>query len=82
MPKLRRLSGKQVLLIFLQLGFEQVSSKGSHFKLRRTVEGEEQTLVIAIHGTRPIPPGTLHAIYRKGCRFVSEETLKPHFYTD
>jgi hypothetical protein len=26
--------------------------------------------------------GTLHAIYRQALRFIPEEQLRPHFYTD
>lgn len=51
MPKLRRLSGKQVLRILEQLGFEVIRVRGSHHTLRRVVEGHKQTLrpIIVFH---------------------------------
>jgi predicted RNA binding protein YcfA (HicA-like mRNA interferase family) len=35
MPKLKRLSGKEVITVFQRFGFEIVGRKGSHVKLRR-----------------------------------------------
>ena len=61
MPKLRRLSGKQVIAILHTLGFEVYSQKGSHVRLQRvTAQGDEQRLLSAIHGSKTIPSGTLH----------------------
>ncbi len=77
MPRLRRLSGKQVIRIFEGFGFEIYSQRGSHVRLQRVVSGQEQRILVAVHGSKPIPPGTLHSIYRQGCRFVAESTLKP-----
>ena len=42
MPKLKQLSGKDVIKILKKFGFEVHSQKGSHIKLRRiTVKGKE-----------------------------------------
>jgi predicted RNA binding protein YcfA (HicA-like mRNA interferase family) len=35
MPKLRILSGQDVLQIFAKFGFEKVDQEGSHVKIRR-----------------------------------------------
>ena len=35
MPKLKVMSGKEVIAVFTKLGFEIRSQKGSHVKLRR-----------------------------------------------
>lgn len=54
MPKLRQLSGKQVIRILERFGFEVFSQRGSHVRLQRiTVEGEEQRMVVFVHGSRP-----------------------------
>ncbi len=83
MPKLRRLSGKQVIRILEGFGFAVFNQRGRHVRLQRiTVEGEEQRIVVAVHGSRPISTGTLHAIYREACAFIPEHELRPHFYTD
>ena len=42
MPKLRRLSGADVVAIFEGFGFELVSQRGSHVKLRRVTETGKQ----------------------------------------
>ena len=50
MPKLRTLSGQDLLRIFAGFGFHPVSQRGSHVKLRRIVPGgTRQTLTVALH---------------------------------
>jgi len=78
--KLRRLSGKQVISILEQLGFSEVSQRGSHVKLSRQASGSRQILVIPLH--KELDRGTLKAIIRQASRFVSEEVLLPHFYAE
>jgi predicted RNA binding protein YcfA (HicA-like mRNA interferase family) len=38
MPKLRNLSGRDLLGILAGFGFNQYSQRGSHIKVRRTLE--------------------------------------------
>lgn len=79
MPKLKVLSGTDVIRIFQDFGFEVVSRKGSHVKLRRfTSENEKQTIVIPVHDE--LDKGTLRAIYNQSTRFISESELKKFFY--
>jgi predicted RNA binding protein YcfA (HicA-like mRNA interferase family) len=81
MPKLRRLSGNEVIKIFASFGFEQVAQRGSHVKLRRVLpDGTRQTLTIPAH--TELDTGTLRAIFRQALRYVSEADLHPSFYTD
>ncbi len=80
-PKLKRLSGPEVLAIFHGFGFETHSQRGSHVKLRRiTVTGEKQTLTIPIHVE--LDAGTLRVIIRQASRYIPESELRPPFYTD
>ena len=80
MPKLKRLSGDEVIAIFNKFGFTIHSQRGSHVKLRRvTLSGEVQSLTIPRH--RELDIGTLHAIFRQACRFIPEEDLRKEFYT-
>ena len=79
-PKLKRLSGKEVLSILSKIGFLVHSQKGSHVKLRRNSSGEIQTLTIPLHDELDI--GTLRAIVRQASRFVPEDQLKKEFYSD
>ncbi|MDO8736237.1 MAG: type II toxin-antitoxin system HicA family toxin [Thermoleophilia bacterium] len=78
--KLRQLSGKQVIYILEQFGFSEASQRGSHVKLARRSESSHQILVIPLH--KDLDRGILKAIFRQACRFVSEEELLPHFYSD
>jgi predicted RNA binding protein YcfA (HicA-like mRNA interferase family) len=80
MPKLRSLSGEDVIRIFSQFGFEIVSQKGSHVKLKRILSnGTKETLTIPFH--KELDKGTLRAIFRQALRYFPEEQLKPCFYS-
>ncbi|MBC8448906.1 MAG: type II toxin-antitoxin system HicA family toxin [Chloroflexi bacterium] len=80
MPKLRRLSGPEVIRILEDFGFAVHTQRGSHVKLRRIGPGgEKQTLTIPRH--RELDTGTLQAILRQASRYAPEEELRPHFYT-
>ncbi len=60
-------------------GFQVVSTRGSHAKLRRFApDGSSQILTITVH--KELAPGTLCAIFRQASRFISEEKLKPFFF--
>ena len=81
MPKLKTLSGKEVLKIFLSFVFNIIAQKGSHIKLARVQkDGIRQTLTIPNHFE--IDKGTLKAIYRQALKYISEEELKAYFYTE
>ena len=80
MPKLRRLSGKEIVAILARFGFQVQSQKGSHLKLvRQSTAGERQTLTIPNHSE--LDTGTCRAILRQACRYLPEEQLRPHFYS-
>jgi predicted RNA binding protein YcfA (HicA-like mRNA interferase family) len=81
MPKLRRLSGAEIVSILSGFGFTIHSRRGSHAKLRRVLsDGTIQTLTVPIH--TELDTGTCRAILRQASRFISEEALRPHFYSD
>jgi predicted RNA binding protein YcfA (HicA-like mRNA interferase family) len=78
-PKLKHLSGNEVIAIFHLFSFFIHSQKGSHVKLRRVVDGKKQTLTIPAHDE--IDSGTLRVIVRQASRYIQESDLRPHFYT-
>ena len=81
MTHLRRLSARDVLRALSSFGFQVVSIRGSHAKLRRVLaSGERQTLTIPLH--KSLAPGTLHAIFRQALRYIPELDLKPWFFTE
>ncbi len=81
MPRLRSLSGQDLLRVFAAFGFHLFSQRGSHVKLHRTVGGSsQQTLTIVLH--EEVDKGTLRAIFRQALRYIPEADLKPYFYTE
>ena len=80
MPRLRNLSGPNVLQILRDFGFEQYSQRGSHVKVRRLIAGQAQTLTVPNH--KEIDRGTLQAIIRQASRFIAESDLRRWFYTE
>ncbi len=81
MPRVRRLSGEEVIGILGRFGFVVYSQRGSHIKLRRITEaGQRQSLTVPRH--RELDIGTLQAIFRQASRFVPGDNLWQYFYTD
>ena len=77
--KLRRLGARDVLRALGAFGFEVVSTRGSHAKLRRLLaDGTRRTLTVPLH--RPLAPGTLHAVFRQASRYVAEAELRRWFF--
>ncbi len=80
MPKLKNLSGEDVIKIFENFGFLVVAQKGSHVKLKRFIDSNiKQTLTIPNH--KELDKGTVMAIYNQAMRYVSESKLREYFYT-
>lgn len=81
MPKLKTLSGEELIKIFLSFNFIIAAQKGSHIKLvRLQANNIKQTLTIPNHFE--IDKGTLKAIYRQSLRYIYESDLKHYFYTE
>lgn len=79
MPKLKKLSGKEVISILNLFGFEVINQRGSHVKLRRIKEDMKQTLLIPNH--KEIDTGTLRAIVRQAGKYIPTEELIQQFYS-
>jgi len=79
MPKLRHLSGKEVVSFCEQHNFSISQQKGSHINLVRiTSEGKQ---VVTVPNHKEIDRGTLHNIFKKLLPFIPEEELQKFFYT-
>lgn len=61
MPKLY--SARQIVKALKRIGFEVVSQKGSHIKLRRTFGGEIYTAIVPNH--KEVALGTLQSILKQ-----------------
>jgi predicted RNA binding protein YcfA (HicA-like mRNA interferase family) len=81
MPKLRRLSGDDVVRILARFGFRVLAQRGSHAKLRRTTaSGRRETLTVPMH--RELDTGTCRAVLRQAARYIPEAELEPFFYSE
>jgi predicted RNA binding protein YcfA (HicA-like mRNA interferase family) len=78
MPKLKRLSGAEVIEILANFGFEVHSQRGSHVKLRRLGVRGKQTLTVPNHSE--LDTGTCQAIFRQASKYIPELELYPYFY--
>ncbi len=79
-PRLKTLSGAEVIAALRHFGFEVVAIRGTHAKLRRQrTGGARQTMTVPIH--KELARGTLFAIYRQALRFIPESDLRPWFFT-
>lgn len=69
MPKVRVLSGEEVIRVLNAFGFAFAAQRGSHVKVQRTLpDGSRQGLTVPLH--RELDRGTLLAIYRQALRFI------------
>ena len=79
MPRLKRLTAREIVRFLGRHGFEVVSTRGSHAKLVRVrASGRREILIVPMH--RQLTAGTVHAIYRQASRFVPEEALRIGFF--
>lgn len=81
MPRIKRLTSREVLRILAHFGFQVVSTRGSHAKLVRVSQsGEREVLTVPVHSQ--LPTGTLRAIYRQAARFIPATELQKEFFSD
>lgn len=79
MPKLKVLSGKDVIGILEVFNFIVVSQKGSHVKLKRVIGvGHTQSLTVPNH--TELGKWTVKDIFNQASRYISKEELTEHFY--
>lgn len=79
MPKLKQLSGTDIIKILIAFGFEVVSQKGSHVKIKRDVSGFGKE-ILTIPNHQELDKGTLKAIIRQASKYIPSELLEEHFY--
>jgi predicted RNA binding protein YcfA (HicA-like mRNA interferase family) len=80
MPKLKILSGSEVIKVFSKFGFEILSQKGSHIKIRRFLNNQKETLIIPDH--KQLDTGTLRAIIKQASKYIPQDELKNYFYSE
>ncbi|MEK7564387.1 MAG: type II toxin-antitoxin system HicA family toxin [Patescibacteria group bacterium] len=80
MPKLRRISGSDLIGFLEKQGFILNRQKGSHMILSRIVEGVLEHLVVPNH--KELDRGMTHGIYKQAREYLPEQELKKFFYTE
>ncbi len=78
--KLKDLSGKEIIKFLQQNGFSVNKTRGSHCKVRRTLQGRNQTIMIPLHAS--IAKGTLHDIFNQISEYIPESDTKNFFFTE
>lgn len=78
MPKLKRLSGADIIKILGKFGFRIHSQRGSHIKLRRVTIVGKETLTIPNH--TQLDTGTCHSIFIQASQYLPESELYSYFY--
>ena len=73
MPKFPVISGEDVIKALKKTGFEQISQKGSHVKLRKIDSDGKKTVIVPLR--RIIRTGTMKSILRQS-HMTLEEFLK------
>ncbi len=63
MPKLPRLTSRQVIRALKRLDFEEVRQKGSHLTLRHSKTGA--TCTVPVHSGETLAPKTLQSILKQ-----------------
>lgn len=79
MPKLQRLSGKEVIKRLGKHGFQVIRQKGSHVRLKMNTGAEAYELTVPIH--KELDRGTLRSIIRSLEKCLPEKIIKELFYT-
>jgi len=74
MPKLPVISAKELIKILRKIGFEIVSQRGSHIKLRREYRHRIQTVIVPDH--KVLKPGTLRNGILKAIDLSVDELVK------
>ena len=65
MPRLPRITGKELVKALQKEGFEITRQKGSHVQMTKYIDGEKLTLPVPVHAGKIVKQGTLKGILRK-----------------
>ncbi|MDD5417318.1 MAG: type II toxin-antitoxin system HicA family toxin [Candidatus Nanoarchaeia archaeon] len=73
MSKLPAVKGKEMVKFLQSKGFEVVGTKGSHVRLKKKIDKKILLTIVAVHGNKTMPMGTLMAILKQ--TEISKEEL-------
>lgn len=78
MPKLRRISGDEILSALIKEDFEILRQKGSHVRLVKNSSDSKTYITVPLH--KEIDRGTLKSIIRSLERVFSKDKILEIFY--
>ena len=65
MPRLPRITGKELVKALQKEGFEITRQRGSHVQMTKYIGGEKLTFPVPVHAGKTVKQGTLMGILRK-----------------
>jgi predicted RNA binding protein YcfA (HicA-like mRNA interferase family) len=74
MGKLSSITVKEALKVFEKLGFEKISQRGSHIKMRRDISNKVETIIVPNH--KILKEGTLKNGILKPVGITPEQFIK------
>lgn len=74
MPKLPRMSGRELIRLLERFGFIQIRQKGSHIVLRKQTEGNTLGTVVPDH--KELADGTIRGILKQAQISVDDFLVK------
>ena len=74
MSKLPQVSGKDTVKVLQKIGFKMISQKGSHVKMVRKMNSQNQTVIIPMH--KILKKGTLRNGILKPINLTPEQLLE------
>ena len=66
-------SGPALVKVLTKLGYQKVSQRGSHVKLKRSYKGSVHTLVVPLH--KELDRGTIGSIMKRLRVYISEDEV-------
>ncbi|MFA6405096.1 MAG: type II toxin-antitoxin system HicA family toxin [Candidatus Paceibacterota bacterium] len=78
MPRLRQVSGKDIVSLLTKEGFRKIRQKGSHVRLALKANDTFYYITVPLHSE--VDRGTLKSIIRSLERCLNSEKIKELFY--
>ncbi len=79
MPRIRTISGKNLIKELFKIGFILERQTGSHVIIGKTCNGRYFTTVVPLHD--PVAKGTLSNIYKDVAKMCTEKDVKSIFFS-
>lgn len=72
MPRLPVLTGEEAVRRFERIGYVPIRQRGSHIRMRHTIDPNRKPMTIPVHRGMTLKPGLLRALLRQAGMTVEE----------